>query len=78
MSKAADMAAAMAEERRTQLRPMEVRAPDDRDAPYSGGVVITICTSANQSMSFDINPREARDLRDKLHEFISALPESAV
>ena len=51
------------------VRPIHVRAPGERDAPYSRGVIVTIEATPSTSMSFEINVREASELRDRLHEF---------
>ncbi|AWY04908.1 hypothetical protein PBI_FLOOF_73 [Microbacterium phage Floof] len=60
----------------TEARPIRVEAVDARDRPYSRGIIITVQASANTSMSLEINAPEALALRDALHTFISALPDS--
>jgi hypothetical protein len=58
------------QERLTRLRPIEVRTPSDRDAPYSGGVILNFDHNAQSSSSIDINRRELEDLVDKALVFL--------
>lgn len=56
----------------TEVRPLRVQAVDERDRPYSRGIIVTVQQSASTSMSLEVNALEAAALRDALGTFLEA------